>query len=169
MTTTTDNQTQSIAKIRDLIKDIDLCMLTTLDEDGCLRSRPMSTNGEVEANGDLWFFTYASSHKVTEVTKNSHVNVSFAAPDRQCYVSLCGMAEVVRDRAKMQELWKPELKAWFPQELDEPDIALLKVNATNAEYWDAPAGWVAKAVGFVKAATTGEPDRSTENAKVDLQ
>jgi general stress protein 26 len=169
MTTTTDNQSQSIAKIHDLIKDIDFCMLTTIDDDGCLRSRPMSTNGRVEANGDLWFFTYASSHKVTEVNHHHHVNVSFSAPDKQCYVSLCGTAEVVRDRAKMQELWKPELKAWFPQELNEPDIALLKVTTTTAEYWDAPAGWVAKTFGFVKAVTTGEPEHMTENAKVDLK
>ncbi len=167
MTTATDTKNESIAKIRDLIKDINFCMLTTLDEDGSLRSRPMAVNGEVEANGDLWFFTYGSSHKVTEVNKNNQVNVSFSAPDKQCYVSLCGTAELVRDRAEMQERWKPELKAWFPKELDEPDIALLKVTATHAEYWDAPASWVAKAVGFVKAATTGEKDNSTEHAKVN--
>jgi general stress protein 26 len=167
MTNATGSQ-QSEQKLVDLIKDIDFCMLTTLDEDGCLRSRPMSTNKQVEENGDLWFFTYASSHKVTEVNRNNHVNVSFSAPDKQCYVSLCGTAELVQDRAKMQELWKPELKAWFPQELNEPDIALLKVTATKGEYWDAPAGWAAKTVGFVKAAISGEKESMTENAKVDL-
>jgi general stress protein 26 len=169
VTNATENKDRSLEKIRDLIKDIDFCMLTTLDEDGCLRSRPMSVNGEVEANGDLWFFTYGSSHKVAEVDRNNHVNVSFSAPDKQCYVSLCGTAELVRDRAKIAELWKPELKAWFPKELDEPDIALLKVTTTDGEYWDAPAGWVAKAVGFVKAAVTGDREHMTENAKVDLQ
>jgi general stress protein 26 len=168
MTTTTDTD-RSIQKICDLIKDIDFCMLTTLDDDGCLRSRPMAVNKEVEDNGDMWFFTYGSSHKVAEVDRHHEVNVSFAAPDKQCYVSVSGMAELVTDRAKIQELWKPELKAWFPKELDEPDIALLKVTATKGEYWDAPAGWVAKAVGFVKAAVTGDRERMTENAKVDLQ
>jgi general stress protein 26 len=163
------NSDRSVEKLLELIKDIDFCMLTTLDDDGCLRSRPMSTNGKVEENGDLWFFTYASSHKVTEVNRHHQVNVSFSAPDKQCYVSLCGMAELVRDRAKMQELWKPELKAWFPQELDEPDIGLLKVTTTKAEYWDAPAGWVAKTVGFVKAAVTGDRENMTENAKLDLK
>ncbi|MFM7427242.1 MAG: pyridoxamine 5'-phosphate oxidase family protein [Elainella sp.] len=90
------------------------------------------------------------------------------APDKQRYVSLSGTAELVRDSAKLQALWKPELKAWFPQELNEPDIVLLKVTATKAEYWDAPAGWVAKTVGFIKAATTGEPENSTDHAKLDL-
>ena len=63
MENTTDSD-GSLEKLRDLMKDINFCMLTTLDDDGCLRSRPMSTNGEVEANGDLWFFISASSHKV---------------------------------------------------------------------------------------------------------
>jgi general stress protein 26 len=169
MTNATEDQTQSLEKIRDIIKDINFCMLTTTDDDGCLRSRPMSLDGEVEANGNLWFFTYASSHKVTEVNHHREVNVSFSAPDKQCYVSVCGTAELVTDRTKIQELWKPELKAWFPQELAEPDIALLKVTATKAEYWDAPASWVAKAVGFVTAATTGERENTTENAKIDLK
>ena len=167
MTTATDSA-QAIDKLRDLIKDIEFCMLTTIDEDGSLRSRPMAINREVEPNGDLWFFTDASSHKVTEVNQHEQVNVSFAAPDKQRYVSLSGTGELVRDRAKMEQLWKPALKAWFPNELDEPDIALLKVNATKAEYWDAPAGWVAKTVGFVKAVTTGETEDLTENKKITL-
>lgn len=167
MTVATD-QSQQIQKLRELVKDIDYCMLTTMDE-GHLRSRPMSINGEIEPNGDLWFFTYASSHKVDEVNNQHQVNVSFADPHKQRYVSLSGMAEVVRDRNKMQQLWKPELKAWFPQELDEPEIALLKVSVAQAEYWDSPAGWVAKTLGFVKAVTTGEKAGSGENAKINLQ
>ena len=165
---TATEQSQQIQKLRELIKDIDYCMLTTVDDDGCLRSRPMASNGQIDANGDLWFFTYASSHKVVEVDRQNQVNVSFSDPKKQQYVSLSGTAEIVRDRAKMQQLWKPELKAWFPQELNEPDIALLKVNAEKAEYWDAPAGWVAKTLGFIKAATTGEKAGSGENAKISL-
>ncbi|MBD2256510.1 pyridoxamine 5'-phosphate oxidase family protein [Pseudanabaena sp. FACHB-2040] len=162
------HSTEEIEKLRDLVKDIDYCMLTTVDE-GCLRSRPMSINGHIEANGDLWFFTYASSHKVIEVDQQDQVNVSFSDPSQQRYVSMSGKAEIVRDRSKMQDLWKPELKAWFPQELDEPDIALLKINVSQAEYWDAPAGWVAKTVGFAKALATGEKAQSGENAKINLQ
>jgi general stress protein 26 len=167
--TAVQTEDRSLEKLRELMKDINFCMLTTLDDDGSLRSRPMSSNGEVEANGDLWFFIYASSHKVTEVDRHHQVNVSFSAPDKQCYVSLSGTAELVRDRAKIQELWQPELKAWFPQALDEPDIALLKVTATKAEYWDAPASWIAKTVGFVQAVTTGKKNNSTEHAKIDLR
>jgi general stress protein 26 len=166
---TTATYDDQITKLRDLVKDIGFCMLTTLTEDGSLHSRPMSLNGEIEPNGDLWFFTYIDSPKVTEVDHEEQVNVSFSAPNKQRYVSISGTAKVVRDRTKIQQLWKPELKAWFPKELDEPGIALLKVTALTAEYWDAPASWVAKTIGFVKAATTGQPANSGENEKLNLK
>ena len=162
------DQNEKIKKLRELIKDIDIGMLTTIDEDGSLHSRPMSTNSQVEFDGDLWFFTYASSHKVTEVEHDRHVNVSFSDPHKQQYVSISGRATLVRDRNKIQELWKPELKAWFPQGVDEPDIALLKVNVDSAEYWDAPSSFVAHTIALVKAITTGEKANPGENEKVNL-
>ncbi len=162
------DQNEKIKKLRELIKDIDIGMLTTIDEDGNLHSRPMSTNSQVEFDGDLWFFTNASSHKVTEVEHDRHVNVSFSDPHKQQYVSISGRATLVRDRNKIQELWKPELKAWFPQGVDEPDIALLKVNVDSAEYWDAPSSFVAHTISLVKAITTGEKANPGENEKVTL-
>ena len=41
------------------------------------------------------------------------MNVSFSDPGHQNYVSICGRAEVNRDKAKAKELWNPYLKAWF--------------------------------------------------------
>ena len=49
------------------LREIDIGMLTTVDENGTLRSRPMSTNGAAEANGDLWMFTYGNTHHVAEI------------------------------------------------------------------------------------------------------
>jgi general stress protein 26 len=130
----------------------------------------MATNKEVEFNGDVWFFTYASSLKVSEINRRHEVNVSYADPKKQSYVSLTGTAEIVRDRNKLEELWQPQLKAWFPKELEEPDIALLKVNVEKAEYWDSPSSLVANAISLFKAVTTGEPASNVgEHEKVDLK
>jgi hypothetical protein len=49
-----------------------------VDEQGDPHSRPMSYNREIEFDGDLWFFTYGSSHKVDEVGRVPTVNASFA-------------------------------------------------------------------------------------------
>ena len=53
MTAAAHTQQDDLQKIRELIKDIDFCMLTTVDESGDLHSRPMSSNGDVDANGTL--------------------------------------------------------------------------------------------------------------------
>lgn len=136
MTTSTD-QNQHLHKLRGLIQDIGCGMLTTIDEDGSLHSRPMEKTSEIQSDSTLWFFTNASTHKVFEIEHRQQVNVSFTSPDKQRYVSISGIAELVRDRNKMQELWKPELQAWFPQGLDESDIALLKIKINRADYWDS--------------------------------
>ena len=158
-----------LAKLREIVKAVDICMLTTVGERGELHSRPMSNNREVEFDGDLWFFTYGSSHKVGEVNRVSKVNASFADVDGQLYASLSGDAELVRDRAKIEELWKPHLKAWFPEGVDTPDIALLKVSVERAEYWDGSQSFVAHAVSLVSSLLTGTPAQVGENEKIELK
>ena len=159
---------ESVKKIADLIKSIDFGMLTTLDAEGRLHSRPMSSNKEVEFDGDVWFFTYASTPKVYEIENKPYVNVAFSDPKTQTYVSLSGRAELVRDQEKIKQLWQPSLKAWFPKGVDEPDIALIKINADQAEYWDSLASPIAHAISLAKGALTGQPAQSGENEKVDL-
>ena len=166
--TSTQSREESLEKLREMVSDIDFCMLTTLDEEGDLHSRPMSANGQIDANGDLWFFTEVSSHKVAEIERSPKVNVSFADPENQKYVSISGVASLVRDRRKIEELWKPEFKMWFPEGKDDPEIALLRVSPKKAEYWDSPSSTIGYALSFVSSLVTGKQPEFGENEKVDL-
>jgi general stress protein 26 len=165
----TQKRSDDLEKLRDMIKDIDFCMLTTIDDEGDPHSRPMSSNGDIDENGDLWFFTNASSLKVSEVKQSPKVNVSFADPENQRYVSVTGTATVVRDRQKIDELWRPAFKMWFPEGKDDPDIALLKVSLEKGEYWDSPSSTIGYALSFVASLVTGKQPDFGENKKVDLQ
>jgi general stress protein 26 len=158
---------EDIRKLAELIKDIKIAMLTTLEADGRLRSRPMATQNK-PFDGTLWFFTEINSGKVSEIHRDHQVNISYADTDGQNYVSVSGIANVIQDRAKAQEFWTPALKAWFPQGLDDPSLALLKVEVTQAEYWEAPHGAVVRLVGFLKAVTTGQKYAPGENRKVEV-
>ena len=168
MTAATETRENDLQKLRELVKEIDFCMFTTVDESGDLHSRPMSSNGDIDANGDIWFFTTASSHKVSEIAKLPKVNVSFADPDNQRYVSVSGTAQLVRDPAKIDELWRPEFKIWFPQGKDDPEIALLRVSLERAEYWDSPSSTLGYALSFVSSLVTGKEADLGENRKLDL-
>jgi general stress protein 26 len=158
---------KSIEKLRTLIKDVRVAMLTTVDADGTLHSRPMATQSQ-EFDGTLWFFTRRDSGKVDEVEKDHQVNVSYASPSDQHYVSVTGTARLVTDRAKIDELWSPVLKAWFPQGKDDPAIGLLKVDVDHAEYWDSPSSTMVKIAGFIKAITTGRTYTPGNNERLDL-
>lgn len=148
MATNTD-RAQEIQKLHELIKNIDYGMFTTVDDDGSLHSYPMSKSGEINPEATLWFFTYAASHKVTEIEHHEQVNVSFSSSEQQRYVSISGTTQLVKDRNKMRELWKPELQTWFPKGLDEPDIALLKVNINQVNYWDSTSSFKPQTITFL--------------------
>ncbi|MFN8443155.1 MAG: pyridoxamine 5'-phosphate oxidase family protein [Caldilineaceae bacterium] len=162
-----NGQSEDIKKLGELIEDIDIAMLTTIDNDGTLRSRPMGTQ-QIEFDGDLWFFTGADSAKVHETRKNRQVNVSYADVKEQRYVSVSGQAELVRDKSKIKELWNPIYKAWFPDGQDDPNLALLKIHVEKAEYWESANGMVVQLVGFAKALMTGQPYQGGENEKISL-
>jgi len=155
-------------KLKELLKDIDFCMLTTVNDTGDLHSRPMSLNREIDDEGNLWFFTSSKSLKIHEIEKSPKVNASFANTEDSKYVSVSGTAKLVTDRAKFKELWKPILKAWFPDGPEQADLALLKVHLEQAEFWDGPSSTVAQALSFVSALVTGKQVDAGENKKLSL-
>ena len=157
---------ESIEKLKTLINDIDFAMMTTING-GHLRSRPMSTQ-EYEGDETLWFFTSDETHKVDEIEADNRVNLGYSRPDDNVYVSISGRAAVVKDRAKMEELWNPILKAWFPEGLEDPTLCLLKVNIEEAEYWDSPNSKLVQLAGFVKAVVTGKPAEGGEYGRISL-
>ena len=151
-------------KLFELIKDVRIAMMTTIEPDGTLHSRPMY-NQKADEHGHLWFFTRARTPKVDEISRDGEVNLAYADPDAQNYVSVTGKAEIVRDSAKVKELWSEGMRTWFPKGPDDPDIALIRVHPQGGEYWDSPSRSVLQLYGYVKARLTGEPPYELSDQK----
>jgi general stress protein 26 len=151
----TDDRPDSIAKLRDLTDGIDVAMLTTIGYGVRLQSRPMMTQ-QVTGDGEIWFFTRAESAKTHDLDAHPDVNVAYADSGRQRYVSVAGRARLVRSREKARELWNPAYRAWFPDGLDDPDLALIAVAIESAEYWDSGSSTMVHLAGFVKGLVTGQ-------------
>ncbi len=130
---------EGVERLRALLGGTRVAMLTTMEPGGALRSRPMAVQ-EIDEEGEAWLITERASAKVEEVEREHHVNLSFLRPMRGRYVSVSGRATVVRDEAKLRQLWHPTLQVWFPDGLDQPDLCLLRVRIDKAETWDAPVG-----------------------------
>ncbi len=140
-----------VARLNELISGIEFAVLTTIRPDGNLHSCPMAAHA-VDPPGVLWFLSGSNTEKVEAVRTIQHVNLSFADPASQRYVSVSGFCELVRDRGKARELWNPSYTSWFPGGLDDPDLILLKIDVQQAEYWDASEGRMVELLGFQKPA-----------------
>ncbi|MDQ1088232.1 MULTISPECIES: pyridoxamine 5'-phosphate oxidase family protein [unclassified Siphonobacter] len=161
------SQSEQIALLKDKIKEVKVAMLTTFNDEEGLRSRPMATT-EMEEDGTLWFFTKEHSRKTDEVEQDHRVSVSYADPNSNTYVSVQGRAKVVTDKAKLEELYSPVLKAWFPDGIDDPELALLKVNVEEAEFWDSSSNKLVNGFRMLKAAITGTKFESGQHGTVTL-
>ena len=151
-------------KLYELIKDVRIAMMTSLEPDGSLHSRPMY-NQKADEHGDLWFFTRARAPKVQELKSDAQVNLAYADPSNQNYVSVSGTAEIVTDKAKVKELWTEGMRTWFPKGPDDPDIGLICVHPSGGEYWDSPSQTVMQIYGYAKARLTGEPPNELSDQK----
>ena len=131
--TTTISEAEKRKRLSELVVRFDTAMLVTRSSDGGMRARPLT----IADGGDgktLYFSTSIESPKVREIEADPHVNV--VMQDGRHYVSLSGVAQVVRDRALIERLWSPSWKIWFPNGMDDPSLCLLRVEPVEAAYWD---------------------------------
>jgi general stress protein 26 len=141
-------------KIAELAKGIHIAMMTTVATDGSMSSRPMAVQDK-PFDGTLWFLTRNTSEKIDEIADDQHITLNFADPSSSKYLSLKGRATVSEDRAKIKELWNPMYKAWFPKGEDDPEIAVLRVDVHEGDYWEATSGKIIMLMKYAVAAATG--------------
>jgi len=130
--------------LHDLAKkmaDIDFVMLQTRTEGGTLAARPMSNNGDVDYQGDSWFFALDSTRMVSDVQRDSAVLLSFTGSKGllgkpPLFVAVQGHCHLHRDRATLAEHWVKDLERWFEQGVDTPGLVLLHVRASRVTWWD---------------------------------
>lgn len=161
-----NQQEPQLEKVKGLVESIRIAMMTTLDEAGNLVSRPMAVQ-QMDEDGTLWFFTKKSSPKIDQIEQHGQrICLSFANVSDSSYVSITGHAEELNDRAKVEELWSPMAKPWFPDGKDDPELTILKVATEMAEYWDSTSSRMVRYFEMVRAIVTGDTYKEGENEKI---
>jgi general stress protein 26 len=123
------------------VADIDFTMLSTRADDGEIGARPMSNNGDVEYDGDSWFFTWETSRMVADIQRDPRVGLSLQGKagilgKPPLFISIEAIAELVRDKALFEKHWNADLERWFEQGIETPGIVLIKAHAQRIKYWD---------------------------------
>jgi general stress protein 26 len=139
---------------------------TTIMDDGSIHGRPMSTQ-ERDFDGTVWFMTSKTNRVAKEIEKNSKVALLYGDPNGTKFVSLSGVATLHDDKAKIHELWNDFYKAWFDGEND-PNITIIRVKVSYAEYWDYKGGKVGAYVDMAAAAVTGKDADGGEHGEYTL-
>lgn len=154
------NQTPAHETLWKLIKDIRFGMLTHRTASGMLHAHPLTTqNRSIDEHAELYFFISKSGELYERLLTDGEVNVSYADPGEDSYVSLSGQTRFVDDVVQKERLWSPAAQAWFPGGHTDPDLALLAVRIRHAEYWDVKESKMVQLFKMAKAAITGEPPR----------
>ena len=157
---------EGIAKIAELVKDIQMAMLTTVSATGPLHSRPMATQ-QTPFDGELLFLTADDTGKVHEIRNDAEVALTYVDP-KHTFLTLSGKATISNDRALIEKLWSPSYKAWFPEGKEDPSIRVLRVTVEQAEYWEAPSNAVVRNVKILTRALSGGNTKVGDHARVLL-
>lgn len=143
-----DLQGQEAAKkIKELTDKASACFFCTNIQTGRpFATRPMALQ-QLDEEGNLWFLSANDSHKNQEISADPYVQLLFQGSDYSDFLQLYGKATISEDKGKIKELWKPILKTWFTEGINDPRISVIKIEPESGYYWDTKHN---QAIAFAK-------------------
>ncbi|HWI19852.1 MAG TPA: pyridoxamine 5'-phosphate oxidase family protein [Vicinamibacterales bacterium] len=151
---------EALNKIRELLKELPIAFMVTIEGPEIV-ARPIGVVGDHGAfDGTLWFITDRRSRKVRAIERGAITELLFQNDKAGTYLHLSGHARVVEDPPKLRELYTPLQRTWFPDGPDDPNMLLVRFDATAANYWDGHASQLRLAAAFAKSLVTGTPGAS---------
>ncbi|MDB6152969.1 MAG: ral stress protein [Chthoniobacteraceae bacterium] len=147
---------KAIEKIKEIVDKTQTCFFCTAIAMGeSSASRPMSVQ-EVDEAGNLWFLSANDSHKNQELASNAAVKLYFQGSEHSGFLQLEGNATISRDQTRIKELWKPILKTWFTEGVDDPRITAIKFTPSEGYYWDTKHGAAVAGIKMLIGAVIGK-------------
>ncbi|MBW3546476.1 MAG: pyridoxamine 5'-phosphate oxidase family protein [Bacteroidetes bacterium] len=158
---------EALDKLQKIVNEVKVAMMCTLMDEEKITSRPMST-AKIDDQGAIWFFTNDSSSKARQIEDQYELVLCYSKPSANTYATVHGRAKIMEDQEKIDELWNPLLKAWFPKGKEDPDLALIRVDPHHAEYWDDNSSRMITFLKIAAASVTGEPYGSGKYGELNL-
>ena len=146
----------AVKKIRELVEQAATCFFCTVIVSGkSVKTRPMAAQ-EVDDQGHLWFLSASDSVLNQEIGQDPKVQLMFQGSAHSDFLTLYGHATLSRDKAKIDELWKPLMKTWFTEGKDDPRITVIQVTPAEGYYWDTKHSKVIVLAKMVAGILTGK-------------
>ena len=150
MSTENLHKQDALAKLKDLVNDIDIGMLSTFcDTKEYPYTIPMSRQ-EVEDDGSIWFILSSESQTYKNLMKDNKLSIAFAHVGDYKFLSVNGKGNLTQDKSRIEKYWNKFVEAWFEKGKEDPTIRVLQVVPNEAHYWDNKTN---KLVTFFKLAS----------------
>jgi general stress protein 26 len=120
------------AAARDIMSKAGYATLITVDATNAPQARVVDPF-PVEDNWIVWVATTSASRKVVEIRREPRVALSYFDSREQGYVTLTGMAAIVRDPAEKAKRWKEAWSAFYKDKNRGDDYTLIRVTGTRLE------------------------------------
>ncbi|MFC5625946.1 pyridoxamine 5'-phosphate oxidase family protein [Algoriphagus winogradskyi] len=147
---------EAVEKIRELIDKSGSCFfVTSTSLNNSHKSRPMSVQKTDEA-GNIWFLSAKDSMKNMEIAADTDVTLYFQGSSYSDFLELNGHAYITDDKAKIEELWDPTVKAWFTEGKDDPRISVIQFIPDSGYYWDNKHGNTVAGIKVLISAISGK-------------
>ncbi|TAH02345.1 MAG: general stress protein [Sphingobacteriales bacterium] len=152
---------EALKKFKDIATAAENCFFVTSIKTGFPVSvLPMAVQ-QVDDEGNLWFMALKVSAKIKEIATDPLTHLFFQESKHAGFLNIYGITEIVSSQEKIDELWTPILKVWFPGGKNDNNITLLKVVPINVYYWDTKNG---SAVAFAKMALSLVTEKSMDGS-----
>jgi len=159
---------EAAEKIKELAEKAAICFFCTdIAADRPFAVRPMTAQ-KVDDEGNVWFLSAEDSHKNSQLSSDSHVQLLFQGSRHSDFMSLYGKAFISKDKEKIKELWQPLAKTWFTEGVGDPRITVIKVQPEDGYYWDTKHGTIAAFAKIIAGAVTGNTTDDSIEGKLKV-
>lgn len=122
--------------------------------------QPMAPQIDEDRRG-IWFFTKRDSELGGSVTAHpaSRARLCLISPDHDYHAFVSGALSEETDKTLVDTFWSPVVAAWFDKGKQDPNLAMLRFDASEADIWASSGSAIRFAWEIAKANLDGdEPD-----------
>ena len=135
------------------LKDSPFVMLGLQGVDDSM-TRPMTAQvdrqdgASTSEGGQIYFFASRSEDLVKGLGQSRRAVATFASKGHRLFASIHGTLELSSDRGVIDRLWNPVIASGYKDGRDDPELALIRFDATSVDIWEATPGATLKAAAL---------------------
>lgn len=165
MTDLTKTRHEPIAQLFDVLDDTHAVMIGLERTDQAMQ--PMAPQVDEDRRG-IWFYTKRDSDLGVAVASqpSSRARICLIGPDHNYHAFITGTMSEETDPSRVEQFWSPVVAAWFDEGKEDPNLMMMRFDATEADIWASSGSVIRFAWEIAMANMSSEEPSLGETAHV---